>query len=371
MSLPPQSSMKVRSLVRFIQITDSPIKIKIMNRFSFSRLFAIMIMIMAVISCTDISLGIPSVNDGRTENKGDNSQDEPEELSYVRKTIKLKGSVAVSSKFVGYATSSASVYVVMPYPESNEYQNITSKTLEGNLSETVAGTKIIYKSEKYSRGTNVDIACEYVVDYVTYSIVVDFNRIKEIYQYDTESDIYKNYLGSTGEYIVPTNPEIVSIASSLWKDSKNILDYARRCYEFTAANYRYLNPYTGLHTLEENLKNGGGDCGNLSAIYMSLLRNKEIPARPVVCIKPDGSFHVWSEFYLEGYGWIPVDVTYKNSNRGGNYFGVYLGDCIVVSNEYDVLLKDGSENFYLPILQTYAYWYWNMSGVKFTYNIRG
>ena len=347
------------------------IKIKIMNRFSFSRLFAIMIMIMAVVACTDISSDISSVNDGRTENKGDNPQDDPEDQSYVKKTIKLKGSVTVSSKLVARAASSARVYVVMPFPESNEYQDIKSKTQEGNLGETEAGTKIIYKSEKYSRGVDVDLVCEYVVDYVTYSIEVDFNRIKEIYPYDTESDIYKNYLGCTGEYIVPSNPEIVSIASSLWKDSKDILDYARRCYEFTAANYRYLNPYTGLHTLEENLETGGGDCGNLSAIYMSLLRNKEIPARPVVCIRPDGSYHVWSEFYLEGYGWIPVDVTYKNSDRRGNYFGVYPGDCIVVSNEYDVLLKNESDTFFLPLLQTYAYWYWNMSGVKVTYNIQG
>jgi hypothetical protein len=26
-------------------------------------------------------------------------------------------------------------------------------------------------------------------------------------------------------------------------------------------------------------------------------------------------------FFLEGYGWVPVDVTYKNANPYSNYFG--------------------------------------------------
>ena len=227
-----------------------------------------------------ISSDISDDKNDSTENTDDtgnqnNPNDEPEDQSYVKRTKELRGSVAVSAKFVARATSSARIYVAIPFPESNQYQDITSAISKGNLGETETGGKIVYKSEIYSRG--------------------------------------------------------------------DVLDYARRCYEYTAANYRYLNANTGLHTLSDNLKNGGGDCGNLSAIYLSLLRNKEIPARPVVCIRPDGSFHVWSEFYLEVYGWIPVDVTYKNSDMRGNYFGVYPGDCIVVSNEYDILLRNEDE----------------------------
>lgn len=313
---------------------------------------------MAVVSCTGV--------DSEDRNPEDRN---PEDLSYVKKTKMQRGSVAVWTKFMAHAVSSAKIYVAMPFPETNQYQDIISAIPVGNLGETESGEGIIYKSEKYSRGSDVDLTCGYEVNYQTYSIDIDFSQIKEIHPYDTEGYIYKNYLGCTGEYIVPTNPEIVSIASLLWEESKDVLDYARRCYEYTASNYIYLNANTGLHTLADNLKNGGGDCGNLSAIYLSLLRNKEIPARPVVCIRPDGSFHVWSEFYLEVYGWIPVDVTYKNFDSRGNYFGVYPGDCIVVSNEYDILLKNEDGTFSLPLLQTYAYWYWNMAEMSVSYNI--
>jgi transglutaminase-like putative cysteine protease len=254
-------------------------------------------------------------------------------------------------------------------PESNLYQEISLENTGGAIDTTRMGNKFIYWDKTYSSGDNVNLNCEYQIEYETYSVRVDLTKIKEIYPYDTESDVYKQNIGSSGDYIVPTHPDIISIASSLWDDSKDILDYAKNCYEYTAANYQYLNPNTGLHKLDKNLQNGGGDCGNLSAIYISLLRNRNIPARPVVCIRPDGSFHVWSEFYLESYGWIPVDVTYKNSDREGNYFGVYSGDCIVVSNEYYVQMTAEDRVFQTPLLQTYAYWYWNMSSMRHSYSI--
>ncbi|UQT32617.1 transglutaminase-like domain-containing protein [Parabacteroides distasonis] len=38
------------------------------------------------------------------------------------------------------------------------------------------------------------------------------------------------------------------------------------------------------------------------------MRAKKIPAKHIVTVRPDGSHHVWADFYLERYGWIPVDV---------------------------------------------------------------
>ena len=65
-----------------------------------------------------------------------------------------------------------------------------------------------------------------------------------------------------------------------------------------------------------------------------------------------------------------MDVTYKNSDPQGDYFGIYPGDGIVVSNEYDLLLEIGDETFSIPLLQTYAYWYWNMAGAEDSYRIK-
>ena len=47
---------------------------------------------------------------------------------------------------------------------------------------------------------------------------------------------------------------------------------------------------------------------------------------------------MWAEFYLENYGWIPVDVTYKNLNPTGDFFGKYDGNGIVVTREVELLM---------------------------------
>ena len=72
--------------------------------------------------------------------------------------------------------------------------------------------------------------------------------------------------------------------------------------------------------------------------------------------------HVARNFrYIEGYGWIPLDAQYKNSNPRGNYFGVYDGQCVVVMQDftYDFGISDLTG---CDILQTYYYWYWEKSG---------
>ena len=126
-----------------------------------------------------------------------------------------------------------------------------------------------------------------------------------------------------------------------------------------AANYRYLNPSTGLHPLAELLADGGGDCGNLSSIYISLLRCQGIPARHVVTINTNGEGHVWAEFYLERHGWIPVDVTM--AQVGGDYFGKIAASFngIVVAKDIDLPIDMAGAARRVPLLQTYALWYWS------------
>ena len=99
-----------------------------------------------------------------------------------------------------------------------------------------------------------------------------------------------------------------------------------------------------------------GECGDFSTLVVNLLRYKNIPSRHNICLRldTDNSYHVWVDFYLEGYGWIPLDATYKHDYPSGDYFGRYAGDCIVVAQDmfYDV------NGFNLEICQTFSYYYW-------------
>ncbi len=170
----------------------------------------------------------------------------------------------------------------------------------------------------------------------------------------------RQYLGNDHPYIDKNNATIRSISNTLWSQSKNNpLIYAKKAYEYVGSNYRYLNAYTGLHPVSTILRNNGGDCGNLSSLFISLMQARNIPARHLVAVSPRQNYHAWAEFYLDKVGWVPVDVTYKNKNRNGDYFGNYNISTahIVLHKRLNMSVIDiNGRNFISPILQSYLWW---------------
>lgn len=62
------------------------------------------------------------------------------------------------------------------------------------------------------------------------------------------------------------------------------------------------------------LKNGRGDCGMQTLLFLSLCRQSGIPARwqsGWMMHKGHVNLHDWSELWIEPYGWVPVDVSFK------------------------------------------------------------
>lgn len=256
----------------------------------------------------------------------------------------------------------------MPLAQTNQYQTVSKVDLHGGEMLKVPETEDIY-----IRWTFIDDLPSpdqskeiyYDFDVTVNKIQFDFSKITDIFPYDTISEIYRWYTGKRGPFIDPENPWIMETGRRIWENSSDILDYARNCYDFVAMNFKYLNPLTGLHPLPLLLSNGGGDCGNLSSIYISLLRYKGIPSRHIVTVRPNGSYHVWADFYMENYGWIPVDVTYKNSDPYGDYFGKFDGNGIVMTSDVWLPVDKGNGEVYTSsILQNYNWWIWYDGGSK-------
>lgn len=255
------------------------------------------------------------------------------------------------------------VVVILPVPRSNLYQDIVAwNSPNGELKTASDGHTRYIRRELIDSSIppSGDIFLEERFTVRNYSVEVDFDAVTPQADIDRSSDVYRQYTRRNGDIIYPDLPVLLPIADRLWKEAgEDKLRYARLCYEYVAENMRYLNPDTGLHPLRKILAEGGGDCGNQATVFISLLRNKKIPARHVVMIRTDQTFHVRSEFFLVGYGWIPVDVNAKNMNPSGDYFGKIFSDEIVLNNniDFDVALAYNQE-YRVDILQNYAYWYW-------------
>jgi len=267
--------------------------------------------------------------------------------------------------------------VLLPAPETNAYQDVDNLDVGSGSLRSIPATDDHYvlfsqTSGLPTAGTSASYAVSY--DVTLYDLHSDLAQVTAIQPYDVASDAYRWYTGASGVYVVPDNATIQSISSTLWSAHPDIVSYARAAYDYVAANYSYLNPYTGLHPLADLLAAGGGDCGNLSSIFISLLRARSIPARHLVTMRPDGSAHVWADFLLQGYGWVPVDVTYQQANPGGDFFGrvALASNGIIENKEVALQLDNGDGTLELALLQTYGWWYWvstSASAVTSAYDI--
>ena len=61
------------------------------------------------------------------------------------------------------------------------------------------------------------------------------------------------------------------------------------------------------------VREGHGDCGQVSLLYISLMRTLGVPARwesGWMMHPGEVNYHDWAEVYFEGTGWVPVDVSF-------------------------------------------------------------
>ena len=161
--------------------------------------------------------------------------------------------------------------LILPVPQSNNYQTITNlEYSSGQVLDAVNSENKYLRDVKVSDlpGIGESYSLTEHFDVTLYPMHIDMSQFETLYPYDTESDIYKRYTVSKGEYIDIENQTIQQVSDRIWSQSnENVLTYAELCYEYVAENYEYLNPNTGIHPIAEILSDGGGDCGNLASIY--------------------------------------------------------------------------------------------------------
>ena len=166
--------------------------------------------------------------------------------------------------------------------------------------------------------------------------------------YDKTSKEYNLYTRST--HTISITPKIREMAREAIGDEENPYIQAKRIAEFSRNKIRYKMAFgRGIKFLLDNAvrdKQSGeeyylGACDQYNALFVALCRSVGIPARAVVGFvgyrpwikatdlkepfseldtmqSPEGlsggqhytamSPHVWSEFYLPNYGWIPAET---------------------------------------------------------------
>ncbi len=279
-------------------------------------------------------------------------------IKHNQKSYEIEVSTCVEHWGMGESTTD----LFLAYLSTNEYQKCHQFEVDENAVMTKLGATgdscFYYKiplGRKRHFGKKVYFNNKFILE--TADIKTDFSQIREIYPYDQCDPNYYNYMGSDLPFIDVENRSLFAVSQVIYEESCDNLDYAKRCYEFVAKHFDYGQPESGFKSLNYTLMNRKGDCGNLSSVFVTLLRMQDIPARHLMGFRPDGTLHVWADFYLANYGWIPVDVTYKHDYPSGDYFGnikfEHNGFIVQrgIAHQIDVLEKPKR----ITGLQTYTY----------------
>lgn len=138
----------------------------------------------------------------------------------------------------------------------------------------------------------------------------------KIGDFDKTSDDLAMYL-SAEEMIESDDPNITSIAQEVSSSAQNSWEIVKRLGFWINTNIKGSINGGSAH---ETFMRGDGSCGPQSLLMAALCRAAGIPSRVVWgCMYTPvegGSFghHAWNEVFMGAAGWIPIDVTSKETD---------------------------------------------------------
>jgi len=157
-------------------------------------------------------------------------------------------------------------------------------------------------------------------------------------QHRITPSIEELYLADGPKYEI-RSPYIRKLSASIAPKDKPPLARVRAIYQHLRENLRYSRG-GGWDKAETVLRRGSGSCSEYTFAFVALCRAAGVPARYVgstQCRRAAGpcfdrSHHRWGEAFIEGHGWVPVDVL-KRSCVGPDYF--YLANKYLILGHGD------------------------------------
>jgi len=252
----------------------------------------------------------------------------------------------------------------LPYPVSNDNQKIEDVVINGNYNYSG-----IHREAKYGN----------MILYAEWYEPPEYPQLNFSFNVSRTEVIMKNFPEEEGsfpvdveEFLLPTNlspttGEVKDHADQIIEGENTILDKATAIYDYLVEHGErdpYLS-FCGDGDVCELLKNLRGKCVDFSSVFVALSRSVGIPAREILGTRVakdgdiTGAYHCRAEFYLPGYGWVPVDPSdvaklmlkenlelndLKVIDARDYYFGAQTETYIDLSTGRDIVLNPVQES---------------------------
>ncbi len=169
----------------------------------------------------------------------------------------------------------------------------------------------IHRYENIESGKKISIRQEYNID--SYELNTRINPINIRINSRKNTGVYKKYTASTA--LIPTQDPVIK--ETLYKiigRERNPYHKARKIYNYFLTQMEII-PTSTLNSGNapvDALTKKTADTYDAVILFTALARACGIPAEPMAGIVIDSNqksyLHWWAQFYIEGFGWVPVDI---------------------------------------------------------------
>jgi transglutaminase-like putative cysteine protease len=250
--------------------------------------------------------------------------------------------------------SAARVRIWIPRPSSDSNQSVALKQAIGpsplhETREARFGNHIMYAEIHHPKSSSVEFVLAYEVTRKEYS-KGDF---KSLMAYNGGPDpLPKSVLRFLQpDRLVPVGGKIKELADEHTSDVQGPVAKAYALYDYVFHTLRYDKSGTGWGRGDSlwvcDAKHG--NCTDFHSLFISMARAENIPARfeigfPLPAESHAGEipgYHCWAEFYVEGPGWIPVDISeaWNHPDKHDYFFGTLDANRVQFSLGRDLVLE--------------------------------
>jgi transglutaminase-like putative cysteine protease len=237
----------------------------------------------------------------------------------------------------------------LPYPQSDEHQQVKNVHLAAPVPFEVAtdpasGNRMAHLAIDKPQGP-VEIGLTFVVERAEY-VRKDFPPAggeRPAYPRDVARWLEPDRL-------VPLDARIRKLAAEVTAGRKTDLEKVRAIYDYVVQTMSYDKSGTGWGNgdIYWACDAKRGNCTDFHALFIGLARAVGVPAKfeigfPLPPERGQGEvagYHCWAEFYLRGYGWVPVDASEakKHLDRKEYFFGALDEDRVQLTVGRDLTL---------------------------------
>jgi transglutaminase-like putative cysteine protease len=223
---------------------------------------------------------------------------------FDRRTYSISCSVSLTKI---QASGSNEFWLWIPRPVESSSQAIVKDLVEEPKAFNAnAHGSVLFRFQDLVAGQNPTVNLSWLVETYSVETRIDPDRIRIP---ATPGPLSLVYTGA--DALIPADaPEVVALASKITSGEKNPWRAAKLVYGWLVHNLAWRETRETRRALA-SLNSRTSDSWNYALAATALLRAAGVPSIPVAGLLVDPSRrtarHSWVEFYVEGFGWVPMD----------------------------------------------------------------